>query len=381
MKIIATFLLKVLVKQFYIINAGFLLFIFFFFFGMVNGGQLIAYHKSLISALLSSPFFMGVVWLAWLLYNIKCILFCINTIKASDGNYIYTLRSLSSPKQFMLYLLIGTLQYMPVLAYSLFVIGMAIDKSMLSTALLVAAYQLLMIIISALVIFITINKKSTAPKFEKIITAITSWRIMQLGYVGFLPAYILHEKKIAFALVKIFSLLMLSVSFIINGDHFDEDLFSIFFLLIFVGHAALVFYCVDFAETTFQFSRNLPIALYKIGGMYLFTYAIFLLPEGAFMLINNNGNLPLTNIILLYLTSVSTLFLCTAILYGCGLNMESYLFFVFTLFLLIFFLQKTGMKLLTMLGILLTAIVVFKSYYHLIIFTNNSIPLLDAIEL
>ena len=98
--------------------------------------------------------------------------------------------------------------------------------------------------------------------------------------------------------------------------------------------------------------------------MYCFTYSIFLLPELAFMLVNNHGNLPVTGILLLYLTTVSTMFLCTAFLYGSGLNMENYLFLVFITFILIFFLQKTQLRLLTLTGILIAATVVFKSYYY-----------------
>lgn len=364
MKKIAAFLVKVWVKQFYIINAGFLFFIFFFFFGMVNGGQLISYHQSLISAMLISPLLMSIVCLAWLFYNIKCILFCTNTIKSAESTYIFALRALPGSKQIWFYLFVSTLLYLPVFAYSWFIVYLALSKSMFLNALIVAAYQFLMIILGARILFVTINKKKVPGILEKILSFIAQWSKIRLGYLGFLLGHILDEKKMAFLLVKIFSILMLSVSFIINGDHFDEDLFSIFFLLIFVAHAILVFYCVDFSETHMQFTRNLPITWLTAAGRYLFTYGVFLLPECTFMLVNNHGNLPFTEILLLYLTAVSTLFLCTAYLYGSGLNMENYMFLVFISFLMIFFLQKTGLKLLTMLGICFTAVIIFKSYYY-----------------
>ncbi len=364
MKSITTFLMKVLVKQFYIINGGFLLFLFIFFFGMVNGGQLISYHQSLISAMLISPVFMGAVWFAWLLYNIKCIRFFTTSIRAANSTYIYALKSLPHSKQWILYGLISKLVYMPVLVYSFFVVYMAINKSMMLIALLVAIYQVLMIVLSAWIIYSTINRNTISTRVEKIIAAMDVLKWIKPGYHSFLAGYIFSTKKMAFGMVKIFSILLLFVSFVINGDHFDEDLFSIFCLVIFVAHSVLVFYCVDFSESLLQFSRNLPISWYKIARTYLFTYCIFLLPELIFMLLNNHGNLPVTDIILVYFTVVSTLFLCTAILYGCGLNMESYQFFLFSIFILIFFLQKTEFKLLTFLGILLTAGVVFKTYYY-----------------
>ncbi len=364
MKTIASILLKVWVKQFYIINAGFLFFVFFFFFGMVNGGQLISYHVSLIKAMLTSPAFMAVVLFAWLLYNIKCILYLIASIKAQDSSYIYYLGTLPASKQWKLYLYAGALVYMPALIYSLFIIYLAIQQSMFANAALVASYQILMIAMTASVLYYTINNNTSITTIEKIITAVNSAFKINFGYNGFLFGYILDAKKMAFAMVKVFSILMLSISFVINGDHFDEDLFGIFYLLVFVAHATLVFYLVSFLETQLKFSRNLPVAWYKVAVMYCFTYSIFLLPELAFMLVNNHGNLPVTGILLLYLTTVSTMFLCTAFLYGSGLNMENYLFLVFITFILIFFLQKTQLRLLTLTGILIAATVVFKSYYY-----------------
>jgi hypothetical protein len=364
MKTIAAFLLNVLVKQFYVINAGFFLFVFFVFFGMVYGGQLIAYHQSLITGMISSPVFMGFVWVAWLLYNLKCILFCTGIIREADSSYIYTLKAVPASMQMPVYLLVATLQYMPVLAYSFFVVYMAANRSMPVTAMLVVTYQLLMVVFAARMLFISINKSNIASIPQKIMAITRSWQGLKLGYHGFLLGNIFYAKKMAFMIVKIFSLLLLSVSFVRNGDHFDEDLFSIFFQLIFVSHAILVFYCVDFSETQLQFSRNLPVALHKVAARYLFSYSILLLPEAAFMLINNHSNLPFTEIILLYGTAVSTLFLYTAILYESRLDMESYMLFVFIVFLMIFFLQKTGLHLLALLAILITAIAVFRANYY-----------------
>jgi ABC-2 type transport system ATP-binding protein len=346
-----------------LINAGFFLFLFFFFFGMVQGGQLISYHRSLIMAMVTSPVFMAVVWAGWLLYNIKCFVFCTGTIKAAESSYLFTLKALSPAKQVLLYLLVAALLYLPVLLYSCFVVYIAVSKSLLPVTLLLIAFQLLMLTVSTVVLYSAISRNNLTSGFAKIISGISSLYNIPLGYAAFLTGHIFHAKKMAFAVVKIFSLLLLSVSFIRNGDNFDADFFSIFFQLILTGHAVLVFYCVTFNESQLQWSRNLPVPLYTVAGMYLFTYSLLLLPELAFMLINNHGNLPVPQIILFYLTAVSVLFLYTAVLYACGLEMERFLFLVFICFMMIFFMQKSGQQLLTMLFILLVAVSVFKSHY------------------
>ena len=364
MKTTANFLLKVLVKQFYIINAGFFLFAFFFFFGIVKGELLIPYHKSLLLSIISSPLFTGIVWLAWLLYNIKCIQFCTNTIQAADSSYIYILKALPVSQQLVLYLLVSSLQYLPILVYSCFVVYTAVTKSMLITGLLIAVYQLLMISTGAFILYRTINKNNLIHAFDQLLSKFVSLFRIRIGYFAFLVGHLFYEKKMAFVVVKVFSILLLSVSFVRNGDDFDNDLFNIFFQLILTAHAVLIFYFVSFSESQLQFSRNVPVPLYKIAGMYLFTFSILLLPEVAFMLVNNHHNLPVSNILLQYLTAVATLFLYTGILYGCGLDMESYMLFVFIAFLMIFFLQKTGQQLLSMLAVLFIAGIVFNSHYY-----------------
>ena len=364
MKTTANLLMKVVVKQFYLINAGFFLFGFFFFFGIVKGELLIPYHKSLLLSIISSPFFTGMVWLAWLLYNIKCIQFCTNTIKAADSTYLFILKALPVSQQLILYILVNTLQYLPVLLYSCFVIYMAVTKSMLITGLLIAFYQLLMISVGSIILYRAINKNNLIHPLDLLVSGFTLLFKINIGYFAFLMGHLFHEKKMAFVVVKVFSLLLLSVSFVRNGDDFDNDLFNIFFQLILTAHAVLIFYFVSFSESQLQFSRNLPVPFYKTAGMYLFTFSILLLPEVAFMLVNNHGNLPVSSILLQYLTAVATLFLYTGILYGCGLDMELYMLFVFIAFLMIFFLQKTGQQLLSMLAVLFIAGIVFNSHYY-----------------
>jgi hypothetical protein len=363
MKTILHFLLTVFVRQFFLINAGFFLFLFFVFFGVVNGGQLISYHQSLILGMIGSPIFMGAVWGCWLLYNFKCIAFCNAVISAPESNYIFSLKALSPAKQLSLYLAVSSLLYLPVMLYAGFVIYLAFSKAMAITGLLVLTFQLLMIALGAFSLFLSINRNNSSNPGEKLIGLLGNMYRIPMKYHAFLIGHIFDYKKMAFAGVKIFSLLLLSVSFIRNGDHFDADFFSIFFQLILTGHAVLVFYCVQFNESQLQFSRNLPIPLYKVASMYMLTFSILLLPELLFMLINNHGNLPIRHIVELYFTAIATLFFYTGTLYACGINMEQMLLFVFISFIVIFFLQKTGQQLLLMSGILAAGVAVFWTHY------------------
>jgi len=364
MRNIQRFLIKVLVQQFFLANTGFFLFFFFFFFGIVKGDMLISYHKSLLLSIISSPLFTAIVCCCWMLYNFKCIQFCRTTLKAEDSTYIYILKALPPGKQFGLYFTVSLLQYFPVLLYSVFATTVAISKAMYKSACLINLFQLLMILIGAYSIFNSINRNNIYSSLEKTLSVIGSFFSIRLGYFAYLLGYLFNEKKTAFAVVKIFSLLLLSVSFIRNGDDFDTDLFEIFFQVVLTAHAALVFYLVEFSELRLSFSRNLPIPLIKTAGFYLLTYLILLLPELAFMLVNNHEHLTLSHIIFQYGSAATMLFLYTGILYGCGLHMDSYMLFVFISFIMNFFLQKTGQYILVLLFTLAIAGIIFKSHYY-----------------
>ncbi len=364
MRSVNSLLGKAIVQQFYIINAGFFLFLFFFFFGMVNGGQLLSYHYSLILSMIGSPIFMGVVWIGWLLYNIKCILFCTNSIRAAESTYLFSLKSVAPSRQWRLYLSVAVSLYLPILIYSAFVVYIASSKSMTWVACAVILYQIFMVVLCAMVFYTVINRNNIPSRSQKLLSFISSLYNIPLGYTAFILAHIFHSRKVPFAIVKTFSLLLLSVSFIRNGDHFDEDFFSIFFQVILTAHTALVFYCASFVETQLAFSRNLPLQLWKVAATYLFTYAIIFLPEFTFLLINNHGNLSIIHIITLYFTGIAVLFLYTAIQYAAGLNMERSLFLVFMAFIMIFFLQKSGYHVAVMLAIAAISAMVFKSHYY-----------------
>lgn len=363
MKNIKHLLRKVLIQQFYLDNTGFFLFLFIFFFGIVRGDMLITYHKSLLLSIISTPLFTIIVCGGWMLYNFKCIQFCRTIVKADDSHYIYILKTLPSGKQFGFYVTVSTLQYLPVLLYSALAIYMAATKTMYAAAVFISLFQLLMVLLGAYSIFNTINRNNLYHVFDKVLAAISAAFSPRIGYYAYPLGYLLNEKKTAFAVVKIFSLLLLSVSFVRNADDFDADLFEIFFQVILTTHAALIFYLVQFAELQLSFRRNLPIPLIKTAGFYLLTYFILMLPELAFMLANNHQHLQVSHIFFQYGSAIAMLFLYTGILYGCGLHMDSYMLFIFISFIMNFFLQKTGQHFLAMLFILAIAGIVFKSHY------------------
>ena len=353
---------KVMVKQFYLQNAGLFLFAFLFLFGIVDAGHLVSYHLSLMYSMISLPLFLFIVMLLWMLYNIRCIAFCSAAVQAADGSFLYRLRGLSITVQLVLYLVVSASLYLPVFVYACVLAKVALPiKSIVSWQ--VMFWQLMMICMGAASLFIVINKTS-----ESFITRVTAavgktFRV-NIGYPAFLLAYILHERKAALAIVKIFSLLMLGMLMVRNADGFDADLFAIFYPLTVVAHATLVLQCVSFNETLLHTNRNLPLHWLKVAAMYGFTWLMILLPETAFMFINNHGNLPLLQIAMESLTAVLMLFLFTGMALGCGLDNERYLLFVFMSYIVMLILQKSIGHVAAAGALAALSVMVFGSHYY-----------------
>lgn len=351
-----------MVQQFYLQNAGLFLFAFLFLFGIVDAGHIVSYHKSLMLSIISLPLFLLIIMLLWTLYNIKCIAFCINCIQSANGVFLFKLRALPLPVQWLLYLCTGIMLYMPVLVYACVLAVFAYKINAVATVQVVI-WQILMIALPATALFITVNKTTESLLTRFIISARKLWTV-PTGYYAFVLTYIVNEKKAAFAIVKIFSLLMLGMLLVRNADSFDADLFAIFYPLTIAAHASLILHCVDFNETYLHVNRNLPLHWIKVSMMYSFTWFIILLPETLFMFINHHGNLPMVQIVMQVITAVAALSLFTGMALGCGLDMERYLLFVFMVYIVILILQKATGHIVAAAAIALSAAMVFKAHYY-----------------
>ena len=85
---------KTFVQIFYRQHAGWFLFIFLFFFGLVAPSMQLAYHYALIQGMLATPVFMALVWLAWLGYTLKVYWFVSAVLTAPECFFLQRLRTL-----------------------------------------------------------------------------------------------------------------------------------------------------------------------------------------------------------------------------------------------------------------------------------------------
>ena len=348
------FLTKLFVYSFYRHNAGFFLFFFFVFFGVVNGGSLLAYHTSLVESMLRSPVILAGVFACWSLYHWKCTAWCRRLIDAPEGSFLSTVQALPPSRQLGLYATVHSLLYAPVAVYAAVVTVYGLRHHYTIAALAVALFQLLVIALGTGTLYRRLH----------------SWTVPHRRFLPALhwkrpkpfPLYILYhfstDRRALLLSLKALSGALLYIVLAWNHDALDNDSFIFFFLLILLAHTALAFGAVRFLEGPLALWRNLPLTLLYRAGVYVFTYAVLLLPELVYGLWLSGNLAPLLVIFAYYAIAVASLFFLTAVQYTERMEAGDYVKVVFALaFVSIFALHAAAfvvwMAILVVMGVLL----------------------------
>jgi hypothetical protein len=327
-------LFKIWVIQFYKLNAGFFLFFFILFFGIVHPPELISYHTSLIMGMIQSPVFLIMVLLLWLLYNSKCIGFTIKTINSPENDVLYNLQIFSLWKQFLLFGVCEAFYYLPVLIYSAFVIGFAFKENNRPLAFILIVFQVFVCLLSALIYLYKLNQIKR-PGILKNFSSFSLPAIKSKKRFSFyLVYYTFYNRKLAFLTIKLASLFILNVILILNKDDFYIRDFILVFMMLLLIHSFFVFHYVRFIEKEISFIRNLPIPVFKRFLVYVFMYGLLLLPELLFMLTEAGGLIQPYTILAFFFTGLGQLLLFTSILYTTQLKIKTYLKLIFVVYLL-----------------------------------------------
>jgi hypothetical protein len=299
-------LVKLFVASFYTANTGFFLFFFFIFFGTVNGGTLLSYHASLLTSILGSWQIMGGVFLFWALYEVKCLLFIFRVANSEEGHFVYNIQALPSRSQLLVYAGLQVLLYIPILVYSLVAIGFGLQKGYIFSALVIGAFQLLLVVTSSYIIYKRMNNwLKPRPKHPLTIA-------LPKTFVSYLLHHFSTERKLLLAGLKIFSVLLLYIVLVWNAGKGDNDSFLLFYLLILLSHFIIPFLSVQFFEKELSFSRNMPVKRTQYVLAYLITYTLLLLPEAIYLVLYGQSLVSPLQIFAYYLVAVASLFLLTA---------------------------------------------------------------------
>ena len=321
-------LLKVTAARFYRINTGFFLLSFIALFGLLDGKSTMALHYSVMQGISSSYTFAGVAMLVWALYNIKCISYGLKVIEEPENSFIFRLQSLGSGRQLYLLLRCHVAMYLPLLVYGGMTVVVGFSGGHYLLPVLFIIFQLMMCGAGAAIYFNRINSTWRKPPIA-LPTLSTGSRKTFLMY---LLHYSMWSRKGTFAGVKLFSLVLLQAMVAANTNKLSKEAICVLIMFLISAHSLLPLYYVRFMEGGLAFTRNMPIPVMRRLLVFVVTYAIILLPELLFLLLNEHHVMPLQLTLSLYAVGVAQLTLYTSLQYIKGMQQGKYTGFVFGLF-------------------------------------------------
>ncbi|GAA4460684.1 hypothetical protein GCM10023093_03740 [Nemorincola caseinilytica] len=319
---------KAIVAQYYKINTGFFLVLFLLLFGLLNGKATIDMHHYLMQNITSDVRFLVGAMVIWLMYDVKCILYCHKELRNPAGSYLYTMQALSNGRQFRLWFFCHVQMMLPVLVYGgiTVTVGMAHGQPLYASIFLV--YQMLLCVVSAMLHRDTVNStwKQLLPPLPIFMQG------MRKRPVTFLLHYSLNMRKGTFVGLKVLSILLLQGMIAANQVEINKESVAVLMMFLISAHSLLPMYYLRFAETRLAFLRNMPVSTVSIFLTIVFTYAIIFLPEIAFLLLNSRHALSWQVMLQLYAVAMSQMLLYTSLQYVPGVSSDRYMLIVVVLF-------------------------------------------------
>ena len=266
---------KILLSAYYRQNAGFFLFLFVVFFGIVAPSQQLAYHYALFQGMLAAPAFLFVVGVAWLLYAGKVFRFVTRVIDSREGLLLYQLKSLPPRRCYGVLLKVQSVAFLPVSAYALAIAGVAAYEGAWTSAVLVPAYVALICGLSAAGYYRRLAHPGAVRG-----GLLRQRRPQRAPYWSILLRYLFDDNLGLLTAIKIFGCLLLYL-LLRQQTPVDYDLRMPYFVysVALFGHGILLFRCRRLEETRLICYRALPVSLRKRFGQYCLFYFLLLLPE------------------------------------------------------------------------------------------------------
>ncbi len=354
---------RLLVVRFYKLNAGFFLLLFVLLFGVVSPPIIISYHLALINGIIQVPVFMIIVMVIWFFYNLKCIFFCLRTVETDTSNLLFNFQAIDTWKQVLLLFSSHFLLYFPIFAYVLFILNIAVQQGNTSAVISLLIFHSSMYILAIYVYYRKLNFPFREWALANQLSKITRFSIRKSVYF-YLFYYTIDSLKLGFFVLKVVSLLLLGVILVVNQKEFQVRNFIIFFLLIILTHAIIVYNYVGFIEKKMSFIKNLPLSVWKYLNIYAIIYCLILLPELIYIIINGQNLIPLDNILLFFGISVGQLLLYTAVLYASLFRMKTYVKIILAIYLSSSVLLLSEQYFLFFAVQLAIAVLLFITHYH-----------------
>lgn len=263
---------RCLVVEFYKQNVAFFGLIFLVLFGFLKTSE----HLAIGAFFVSNPASLFYLYLLWLAYTIKVVLFVFPTIHKTENQFLDVFCLFSIKDKIAATLASAITLLLPCMAYALFLILLAIHQNRVISMVSLFFASLLFCIFLTIIL---LKKLNSLPQ-EKSTLRIKQFKTFTKPSFLFFIEHLSRNEFVLFSLSKIYVCgLIIGTSILYGTDQYDMRLWSIGVLLAFVGNVAIVQKYLAFQYHEMQFSNNLPLSYLRRIGQISITVLLFLLPE------------------------------------------------------------------------------------------------------
>lgn len=323
MRTTSAILSKIFTQRFYIQNTGFFLVLFYLLFGVVNGANLLNYHKGLMLGFLGNYTFLFIVLLLWTAYALKCSGFILKTFQLQGFDFLYpTMGSIQKPARIRIWFLLHTAIYMPVLVYA----GIAFLFAIQQHYYLPAALILILNVANCIWPLVLYERKLAQPDIIFFTGHLQRWINQHFTKPPVL--FFLYELFTNFprriVSTKLFSACVLWLTFLVmqQGEYFDLRGLQIGVMVSVLVHMQLMVHHRAFDDTYLNFMENLPIKLFTHYGRLIGVYVIMFLPEMVMITVNAYTKTSAMGLVTVFATALSLLILFRTMLFFPKMNPE-----------------------------------------------------------
>jgi len=323
MRTTSAILSKIFTRRFYIQNTGFFLVLFYLLFGVVNGANLLAYHKGLMLGFLGNYSFLFLVCLLWTSYALKCAGFILKTFQLQGYDFLFpTMGSIDKPARIRIWFLLHTAIYMPVLVYAGIAVLVGIQQHYYIPAALIAVLN----IANCIWPLTLYERKLAQPDIIFFTGHLQRW--LNKHFTKPPVLFFLYELFTNFprriVSTKLFSAAVLWLTFLVmrQGEYFDLRGLQLGVIISVLSHLQLMVHHRAFDDTYLNFMENLPIKLSTHYLRLIGVYFLMFLPEMIIITANAYTKTSVMGLVTVFATALSLLLLFRTILFFPKMNPE-----------------------------------------------------------
>jgi hypothetical protein len=304
-------------------NTGFFLVLFYLLFGVVNSGNLLNYHKSLMLGFLGNYPFLLLVLLLWTSYALKCTGFILKTFQTQGYDFLYpTLGSIGKPARRRMWLGLHAAIYLPVLVYAAIAVIVALQRHYYLPAAIIVALN----IANCVWPLPLYERKLVQPDILFFTGHMQRW--LNRHFTKPPVLFFLYELFTNFPQrilsTKLFSAGVLWLTFLImaQGNYFDLRGLQLGVMVSVLVHMQLMVHHRAFDDTYLNFMENLPISLFTHYMRQVGVYVLMFLPEMVIITVHAYTKTSAAGLLTVFATALSLLVLFRVLLYFPKMNPE-----------------------------------------------------------